>query len=407
MLLTIEKTASMWWTVAGDTRRLCDHSVFSAFGLPWQSDLLDAWGFRAAVLKSKRFPCHIFFTPSFRFGKVRIPWFLFCCDRFHRGFVYQPAKVCIFQSRLRTGHCVGFWVSSHPAYRFPRSYEYPRTLGCNRTFCGWGTRRNMRRQVRRCRFRFCHTSFSFLFLHPFRHRIGAAYQAGILNTASGAEMADVEQMKKSIPFVTCEITFGQNVCELMFGINVSNLVFRIDINPVKQPIQSNSVGSWHMSHCWTSAFDYHLNYGFIILKDKQHGIGTRMCSARWNVINIGQIEIGVRGWNLFSIVCDRGIADKFPSGSRTSLVLLVWFGEEWNTSITKSQRSRAGIPSMRKPALREITSASVELCETEVCFFAHPTYWHKCSTSESAQNSSWCWLRIFRVSCKIRVLKQS
>ena len=36
-------------------------------------------------------------------------------------------------------------------------------------------------------------------------------------------MADVEQMKKNIPFVTCEITFGQNVCKLMFGINVSNL----------------------------------------------------------------------------------------------------------------------------------------------------------------------------------------
>ena len=33
-------------------------------------------------------------------------------------------------------------------------------------------------------------------------------------------MADVEQMKKIIPFVTCEITFGQNVCK--FGINVSN-----------------------------------------------------------------------------------------------------------------------------------------------------------------------------------------
>ena len=28
----------------------------------------------------------------------------------------------------------------------------------------------------------------------------------------------------------------------------------------------------------------------------------------------------------------------------------------------------AGIPSMRKPASREITSASEELCETEVCF---------------------------------------
>ena len=59
-------------------------------------------------------------------------------------------------------------------------------------------------------------------------------------------MADVEPMKKVVPFVTCEITFGHNVCELMFGINVSNLNLGIEINPVKQPIQSNSVGvsSW-------------------------------------------------------------------------------------------------------------------------------------------------------------------
>ena len=88
----------------------------------------------------------------------------------------------------------------------------------------------MRRQVHRCRFRFWHTSFfSLLFVHPFRHRFGAAYHAGILSAASRAEMADVEQMKKNVPFVTCEITFGQNVCELMFGINASNLNFRIKI----------------------------------------------------------------------------------------------------------------------------------------------------------------------------------
>ena len=56
-------------------------------------------------------------------------------------------------------------------------------------------------------------------------------------------MTDVEQIKKIVSFVTCEITFRQYVCELMYGINVSNLNFRIKINPVKQPIQSNSVGS--------------------------------------------------------------------------------------------------------------------------------------------------------------------
>ena len=36
-------------------------------------------------------------------------------------------------------------------------------------------------------------------------------------------MADAEEMKTIVPFVTCVITFGQNVCELMFRINVSNL----------------------------------------------------------------------------------------------------------------------------------------------------------------------------------------
>ena len=56
-------------------------------------------------------------------------------------------------------------------------------------------------------------------------------------------MADVEQMKKIVPFVTCEITFGQNVCELMFGFDVPDLNFRIQVKPNKQPIQSNSVGS--------------------------------------------------------------------------------------------------------------------------------------------------------------------
>ena len=49
------------------------------------------------------------------------------------------------------------------------------------------------------------------------------------------------------------------------------------------------------------------------------------------------------------------LIDELPTGFRGS-------------SITKFFRTRAGIPSMRKPASREITSASVELCETEVCF---------------------------------------
>ena len=56
-------------------------------------------------------------------------------------------------------------------------------------------------------------------------------------------MADVEQMKKIVPFVTCEIPFCQHVCKLMFGVNVPDLNLVVQINSVKQPIKSNSVGS--------------------------------------------------------------------------------------------------------------------------------------------------------------------
>ena len=62
-------------------------------------------------------------------------------------------------------------------------------------------------------------------------------QAEILSAAERAEMADVEQMKKIVPIVTC------NVCELMFGVDVPNLNLGMQKNPIKQPIQSNSVGS--------------------------------------------------------------------------------------------------------------------------------------------------------------------
>ena len=49
-------------------------------------------------------------------------------------------------------------------------------------------------------------------------------------------------------------------------------------------------------------------------------------------------------------------ADGFPRGSLLGPPVLFF------------QRVRAGIPSMRKPASGEMISASVELCETEVCF---------------------------------------
>ena len=252
--LMIEKTASVWWIVAGNTCKLRDHSVFSAFGIPgslnywkhWVSPRLcykqpvpvtsSSWKLQVSYWQRSTSPdstferCSPSLCPSTR-------------QSMHLAAAHE-------NSTLR--RILNFFTSCFRASPYLR---VSRILWCSRTFRGWGTCRNMRRQIRRCRIRFRHTSFfSFLLLHPFRHRVGAAYQTGILSATSGAEMADVGQMKKIVPFVTCEVAFGQNVCQLMFGFFVSNLNFGIKTNSVKQPIQNNSVDSWHRSHCGTSVF---------------------------------------------------------------------------------------------------------------------------------------------------------
>ena len=49
-------------------------------------------GFLLSCFISNRSPRHFFFVnaPSFRFGKVHIPWLLFCCDKFLRCRVHPP-----------------------------------------------------------------------------------------------------------------------------------------------------------------------------------------------------------------------------------------------------------------------------------------------------------------------------
>ena len=82
-------------------------------------------------------------------------------------------------------------------------------------------------------------------------------------------MADIKQGQQMIPFITCEIPFRQDVCELVFGVDVFDLDFGVQINSIEQPIKSNSVSSGDVSHCWTSAFHYHLDNSFVVFKHIQ------------------------------------------------------------------------------------------------------------------------------------------
>ena len=88
----------------------------------------------------------------------------------------------------------------------------------------------------------------------------------------------VEQTKKTVPLVTREISLCQYVCELVLGVNVFVLDLGVQIDCVAHPIKSNSVGSGHVSHCWISSFDNHLDDSFGVFKNVQLRLALRrMC----------------------------------------------------------------------------------------------------------------------------------
>ena len=180
-------------------------------------------------------------------------------------------------------------------------------------------------------------------------------------------MADVEQMKKIVPFVTCEITFGQNVCELLLGINVSNSNLRIKISPVKQPIQSNSVGSWHMSRCGLRPLTSILITASLSSKTYNTALEPECVplGGKWSVL--------VRSRLVFVVgVCFRmfvwGVADRFLRGSLTSW--FCWFGlvrNEMLQSLKPKDREREShlCVNLHREKLPQLLQ---KLCETEVCF---------------------------------------
>ena len=69
-----------------------------------------------------------------------------------------------------------------------------------------------------------------------------------------------------IPFVARKTPFGQYVSKLVLGVNIFDLNFGVHTDSVEQPIMRNSLGSGHVSHCWTPSFDNHLDDGLRCLR---------------------------------------------------------------------------------------------------------------------------------------------
>ena len=320
---------------------------------------------RSCFFFSNRFACHIFFSPSFRFGKIHISRLLFCCDRFLRCCVHQTAKVCILQSRLRTRRCVGFWISSHPAFGFLGGYDYPGILDAiadeelvwtwenmfiavhfdfatlvSSSFCSCIFFAIVFGQLIKLEFSAQQVELKWLMLNNWR-RLFHSLRVNLLFVKMSASWCLVSMYR--IWILGSKLILSNNQSKATLWVLDTFLI--VGLRPLIIFLITASLSS--------NTYSIALEPGCVPLD------GTWSTSIRSRLVCVVGTCFRMFGWVF---------ADTFHRGSLTSLVLLVWFGEEWNASITKSQRSRAGIPSMRKPASREISSPSVEMCDTEVCF---------------------------------------
>ena len=66
----------------------------------------------------------------------------------------------------------------------------------------------------------------------------------ILFDVSSGQLADIEQMEKIVPLITCEISLCQNVCELVLGVNVTDLDFWVQVDSVKKNSHAQLCGFW-------------------------------------------------------------------------------------------------------------------------------------------------------------------
>ena len=164
-------------------------------------------------------------------------------------------------------------------------------------------------------------------------------------------MIDIAQMKQTVPLITCEIPFSQYVFYLMLGVDVTDLDLGSKLN---LPNSQYRATLWFRETCLIVG----LRPSIMIF------ITASLSSKTHNIALWPECVVFCGMWSLFvgmkKLVCLIGMvlcmfgltkAGEFLRGSLVGPSVL--FCRDWNTSINNSQRVKAGIPSMRKPASRE------------------------------------------------------
>ena len=119
-----------------------------------------------------------------------------------------------------------------------------------------------------------------------------------------------------------------------------------------------------------STFNYHFDHGFVVFKNVQHRTRSRRFRVRRNMMNIIQIKIVVLGWNpglVLGVLVWCGVTRGVSSYLIFGVVGLVRGKMKHFYNQMPKIKSWDAIHTWTCTE-REIISASVELCETEVCF---------------------------------------
>ena len=123
---------------------------------------------------------------------------------------------------------------------------------------------------------------------------------------------------------------------------------------------------------------------WVLASKKQHRTKSRVaCSTRHDQYNSNQTcHVGLKRRFAFGCAYQVWDAGGFPARD-------CWFDFEMNEILLLRipKDSRAGIPSIRKLASREMSSTSVELCETDVCFLHIQLLVNERVTPENAHKS--------------------
>ena len=159
----------------------------------------------------------------------------------------------------------------------------------------------------------------------------------------------VEQLEKLIAFIASTRTFRQDGSELATGVTTVHLDQWVKSDPVEQPVMCHSLGTGYKSHRRAPTLS-------LLLVFKQRSVMTGNIDVRRDTINLSQTRFFRRDefWFCSSF---RMFSHAFRN---TSSRAQSPFGEECNTSMTRSHRSRAEIPSIQRPRMLLLTWWSCE-----------------------------------------------